>query len=56
MVNTVDEEGAPSFDKSGNTLYFTRSQTEKGVDAKVGIFESTLVSGSWGKSCETFDW
>ena len=50
MVNTVDEEGAPSFDKSGNTLYFTRSQTEKGVDAKVGIFESTLVSGSWGRA------
>jgi len=50
MVNTVNEEGAPSFDKSGNTLYFTRSQTEKGVDAKVGIFESTLVSGSWGRA------
>ncbi len=50
MINTVDEEGAPSFDKSGNTLYFTRSQTEKGVDAKVGIFESTLVSGSWGRA------
>ena len=50
MINTVDEEGAPCFDKSGNTLYFTRSQTEKGVDAKVGIFESTLVSGSWGRA------
>ncbi len=49
MINTPDEEGAPSFDKSGNTLYFTRSVSEKGSDAKVGIFESTLISGSWGR-------
>ncbi|MCK9641324.1 MAG: OmpA family protein [Prolixibacteraceae bacterium] len=49
MINTVDEEGAPAFDKSGNTIYFTRSISEKGVDAKVGIFESTLVSGSWSR-------
>jgi len=50
MVNTVDEEGAPSFDKSGNTLYFTRSHSEKGAEAQVGIFESTLISGSWGRA------
>ncbi|MEK7719865.1 MAG: OmpA family protein [Bacteroidota bacterium] len=49
MINTVDDEGAPAFDKSGNTIYFTRSITEKGEDAKVGIFESTLVSGSWSR-------
>lgn len=50
MVSTIEEEGAPSFDNSGNTLYFTRSQTEKGKDAKVGIFESTLVSGNWARA------
>jgi peptidoglycan-associated lipoprotein len=50
MVCTVDEEGTPSFDKSGNTLYFTRTLSEKGMDAKVGIFESTLVSGTWSKA------
>ena len=50
MVNTVDEEGAPCFDKSGNTLYFTRTMSEKGTDARVGIFESTLFSGSWSKA------
>ena len=49
MINTIDDEGAPAFDKSGNTIYFTRSISEKGVDAKVGIFESTLVSGSWSR-------
>jgi len=49
MINTVDDEGAPGFDKSGNTIYFTRSISEKGEDAKVGIFESTLVSGSWSR-------
>ncbi|HWS01684.1 MAG TPA: OmpA family protein [Prolixibacteraceae bacterium] len=49
MINTVEEEGAPSFDKSGNTLFFTRSSSEKGEDAKVGIFESTLISGTWGR-------
>ena len=50
MVNTADEEGTPNFDKSGNTMYFTRSHSEKGVDAKVGIYESTLVSGTWGRA------
>jgi peptidoglycan-associated lipoprotein len=54
MLNTVDEEGAPNFDKSGNTLYFTRSTSEKGTEAKVGIFESTLVSGSWGRAVKLF--
>jgi len=50
MVNTVDEEGAPGFDKSGNTLYFTRTMSEQGTDARVGIFESTLLSGNWSKA------
>jgi peptidoglycan-associated lipoprotein len=50
MVNTTDEEGASKFDVTGNTIYFTRSATEKGKDAKVGIFESTLVSGNWGRA------
>lgn len=50
MINTIDDEGSPCFDKTGNTLYFTRSSSEKGVDAKVGIFESVLVSGSWGRA------
>jgi peptidoglycan-associated lipoprotein len=49
MINTGDDEGAPCFDKGGNTIYFTRSVSEKGEDAKVGIFESTLVSGSWSR-------
>ena len=50
MINTIDEEGSPCFDKTGNTIYFTRTTSEKGVDAKVGVFESTLVSGSWGRA------
>jgi len=49
MINTVEEEGAPCFDKSGNTIFFTRSSSEKGEDAKVGIYESTLVSGTWSR-------
>lgn len=52
MVNTIDEEGAPCFDKSGNTLYFTRTLSEKGIDAKVGVFESTLLNGSWSKAAK----
>lgn len=50
MVCTIDEEGAPNFDKSGNILYFTRTLSERGTDAKVGIYESTLVSGTWSKA------
>lgn len=50
MVNTLEEEGAPAFDKSGNTLYFTRSIGERGMNARVGIYESTLVSGTWGRA------
>ena len=50
MVNTIDEEGAPCFDDTGNTLYFTRTLSEKGKDPKVGIYESTLVSGSWSRA------
>jgi len=50
MVNTVDEEGAPGFDKSGNTLYFTRTMSEQGTDARVGIYGSTLLSANWTKA------
>ena len=50
MVNTIDEEGTPVFDKTGNTLYFTRSISERGSDAKVGIYESILVSGTYGRA------
>jgi peptidoglycan-associated lipoprotein len=50
MVNTIDEEGTPTYDRSGNTLYFTRSISEKGADARVGIFESMLLSGTYGRA------
>ena len=50
MINTIDEEGSPCFDKTGNNIFFTRTVSEKGVDAKVGVFESALVSGSWGRA------
>ncbi|HEY5510322.1 MAG TPA: OmpA family protein [Prolixibacteraceae bacterium] len=50
MINTIDEEGSPCFDKTGNTIYFTRTVSEKGADAKIGVFESMLVSGSWGRA------
>ncbi len=50
MVDTGVDEGAPNFDKSGNTLYFTRAIGEKGSDARVGIYESALVSGSWSRA------
>lgn len=52
MVNTVDEEGATSFDKNGNTLYFTRATPDKTKEARVGIYESTLVSGGWGRAAK----
>lgn len=47
MVDTGDDEGAPNFDRSGNSLYFTRSISEKGKDPQVAVFQSDLVSGSW---------
>jgi peptidoglycan-associated lipoprotein len=50
MVNTLDEEGASCFDKSGNTIFFTRTISEKGVNAKVAVYESTLLSGTWSKA------
>ncbi|MCE1198591.1 MAG: OmpA family protein [Marinilabiliales bacterium] len=50
MVNTPDDEGAAVFDKSGTRLYFTRSLSIKGEDARVSIYESTIISGSWGRA------
>ncbi len=49
MVDTGDDEGAPCFDKTGNTLYFTRSVSDKGKEPKVEIYQSDLVSGSWSR-------
>ncbi len=49
MVDTGEDEGAPNFDRTGNSLYFTRSISEKGKDPQVEIYQSDLVSGSWSK-------
>lgn len=48
VIDTFDEEGAVSFNGSGNTMYFTRCRYDKSEEKSAEIFSSTQLSGLWG--------
>lgn len=47
MINTGEEEGAPSFSANGNQLYFTRCRYDKMEDLGAEIYVSTQSRGEW---------
>ena len=48
VIDTFDEEGASSFNTSGNTMYFTRCRYDKSEERSAEILSSTQLSGLWG--------
>ncbi len=48
VVNTFDEEGAASFNTTGNTMYFTRCHYDKSEEQGAEIYSATQLSGLWG--------
>ena len=48
IIDTFDEEGAASFNTSGNTMYFTRCRYDKTEEKGAEIFSTTQLSGLWG--------
>ena len=47
QINTVDEDGAASFDTGGSTMYFTRCRYDKDQERGAEIYSSTQLSGLW---------
>ena len=48
IIDTPDEEGAASFNSSGNTMYFTRCKYQKSDQRSAEIYTSKQLSGLWG--------
>jgi len=48
VIDTFNEEGAASFNSSGNMMYFTRCSYDKKEEQSAEIFTATLLSGLWG--------
>ena len=48
VIDTFDEEGAASFNKAGNMMYFTRCPYDKTIERGAEIFTATQLSGIWG--------
>jgi len=48
VIDTFDEEGAASFNSTGNTMYFTRCPYNKSEERGAEIFSATQLSGLWG--------
>lgn len=48
IINTFNEEGAASFNATGNMMYFTRCPYEKAEERGAEIFTATQLSGIWG--------
>ncbi len=49
VINTGDEEGAPSFSSNGNQLYFTRCRYDKSEDLGSEIYVATQSRGEWSE-------
>jgi peptidoglycan-associated lipoprotein len=49
IINTGEEEGAPSFSSNGNQLYFTRCRYDKTEDLGAEIYVSTQSRGEWSE-------
>jgi len=48
IIDTFDEEGAASFNPTGNKMYFTRCRYAKTEERGAEIFSATQLSGLWG--------
>ena len=48
-INTIDDEGSPSFSEDGKLMFFTRARSVKGESLGAEIFCSVRSGGKWGK-------
>lgn len=48
-INTIDDEGSPSFSADGKTMYFTRCRYVKGETHGAEIYMAKRSGGKWGK-------
>lgn len=48
-INTIDDEGSPSFSADGKTMFFTRCRYVKGETHGAEIYMSQRSGGKWGK-------
>jgi peptidoglycan-associated lipoprotein len=48
-INTMDDEGSPSFSEDGKIMFFTRARFEKGENLGAEIYSSVRSGGKWGK-------
>lgn len=49
-INTIDDEGSPSFSADGKTMYFTRCRAVKGETLGADIMMATRSGAKWGKA------
>jgi len=49
-INTIDDEGSPSFSEDGKIMFFTRARFEKGESLGAEIYSSVRSGGKWGKA------
>lgn len=47
VINTADEDGAPSISETGNVMYFTRCKYEKTKENGAQIFKVNQSRGEW---------
>jgi len=48
-INTIDDEGSPSFNEDGKIMFFTRARFVKGESLGAEIYTSVRSGGKWGK-------
>lgn len=51
-INTMEDEGSPSFSPDGKVMYFTRCPYVKGESHGAQIYKSVRSGGKWGKAQE----
>ncbi len=51
-INTMEDEGSPSFSPDGKVMYFTRCPYVKGESHGAQICKSVRSGGKWGKAQE----
>ncbi len=49
IIDTFDEEGAASFNTTGNVMYFTRCRYQKTDQKSAEIFSAKQLLGIWGE-------
>lgn len=52
QINTLEDEGSPSFSPDGKVMYFTRCPYVKGESHGAQIWKSVRSGGKWGKPQE----